>query len=62
MNGLLIIDISDLPVFTVFDCKYRFNKPDKQTEFRRVRSDESINKLKKYNITELGYNISGKRN
>lgn len=48
VNGLLIIDISDhLPVFTVYDCKYRINKPDKQTEFRRVRSEESINRLKK---------------
>lgn len=52
VNGLLIIDISDhLPVFTVYDYKYRINKPNKHTEFRRVRSEESINKLKK-----LGYN------
>lgn len=30
VNGLLIIDIGDhLPVFTVYDCKYRINKPDK---------------------------------
>ena len=46
ISGLLINDISDhLPVFTIFDCNYK-NKPDKQTEYKRVKSEESINTLK----------------
>ena len=46
MSGLLINDISDhLPVFTIYDCNYK-NKLDKQTEYKRVKSEETINALK----------------
>lgn len=43
ISGLLIND--HLPVFTVYDINLR-KKLDKQTEYRPVRSEESINTLK----------------
>ena len=46
ISGLLINDISDhLPVFTIYDCNYK-NKLDNQTDYKRVKSEESINALK----------------
>lgn len=59
MSGLLINDISDhLPVFTVYDINLR-KKLDKQTEYRRVRSEEFINTLKE--LLEQNWDISKKQ-
>ena len=42
----MINDISGhLPVFTIYDCNYK-SQLDKQTEYKRVKSEESINTLK----------------
>ena len=42
----MINNISDhLPVFTIYDCNYK-NKIDNQTDYKRVKSEESINALK----------------
>ena len=55
----LINDISDhLPVFTVYDRNYKNNKPVKNKEYRRVRSEESMiafmcNELQTQNWNEM---------
>ena len=58
LSGLLINDISDhLPVFTVYDGNYKINKPVKNNEYRRVRSEESMiafkNELQAHNWNEI---------
>ena len=48
VSGLLIIDISDhLPVFIVFDNNFKVNHPDERLTYRRLRTDETMNALKK---------------
>lgn len=47
MSGLLINDISDhLPVFLVYECKYRKIKDSNCSNGKRVRTEESITTLK----------------
>ena len=58
VSRLLINDISDhLPVFTVYDRNYKINKPVKNKEYRRVRSEESMiafkNELQAQNWNEI---------
>ncbi len=47
ISGLLVSDISDhLPVFMVYDSNYKCTQPAKKAEYRRVRTEESINAFK----------------
>ncbi len=47
VSRLLINDISDhLPVFTVYDRNYSIYRPDKTKEYRRMRTEETINTFK----------------
>lgn len=58
VNGLLINDISDhLPVFIVYECNYKRDKPDMNIEYRRLRSEESINEFKKDLLAQNWENV-----
>ncbi len=46
VSGLLVCDISDhLPVFTIYNNNYK-NKQDSKLQYRRVRTEESMDKLR----------------
>ena len=46
-SGLLVSDISDhLPFFLVYDSNYKCTQPAKKAEYRRVRTEESLNAFK----------------
>lgn len=47
LSGILVNDISDhLPVFSIYDFKYRVRKTTKQFEYRQFRTKELLNKFK----------------
>ncbi len=47
VSGLFIINVSDhLPVFTVHNTNFKNNLPNKKTDYRRVRTEETINAIK----------------
>ena len=53
ISGLLVNDISDhLPVFMVYDNNYKTAQPAKQTEYRRLRTEESISEFKNDVMTQ----------
>ncbi len=52
VSGLLINDISDhLPVLTISDCNYKKVYQDKRPQFRRIRTEKSMNALKNNLLT-----------
>lgn len=47
VSGLLVYDISDhLPVFTIYNNNYKNIQQDNKLKYRRVNTDESIDKLR----------------